>query len=44
MRKVVVQGTGETLRHAHLITDQAAAVFHELCEGAHGGTLGLKWR
>ena len=42
VRKVVFQGTRETIRDAHFVPDQAAAMFNELFEGAHGGTLGLK--
>jgi hypothetical protein len=42
VRKVVFQGTRETIREAHVVTDQTAAMFHELFEGAHGGTLGLQ--
>jgi hypothetical protein len=42
MREVVFQGTGKAIREAHVVLDQAAAMFHELFEGAHGRTLGLK--
>jgi len=44
MRKVVFQGTGQAIREAHVVSDQAAAIFHEWCRGAHGRTLGLKGR
>jgi len=44
LRKVVFQGTGQAIREAHVVADQAAAMFHALCEGAHGRTLGLKRR
>jgi hypothetical protein len=42
VRQVVFQGTRETIREAHVVTDPTAAMFHELFAGAHGGTLGLK--
>jgi hypothetical protein len=41
-RNVVFQGTGEAIRAAHFVSDQAAAMFDEVFEGAHGRTLGLK--
>ena len=44
VRNVVFQATRETMRDAHVVTDQAAAMFHEWCEGTPGGTLGLKGR
>jgi hypothetical protein len=42
MRKVVFQDTGEAIREAHVVSDHAAAMCHELFEGAHGRMLGLK--
>jgi hypothetical protein len=41
-RTGVFQGTGEAIGEAHVVSDQAAAMFDALCEGAHGRTLGLK--
>ena len=42
MWKGVFEGTGESIREAHCVTDEAAARGHEWCAGAHGGTLGLQ--
>jgi hypothetical protein len=42
MRTVVCQGTGQAMRDAHVVSEQAAAMFHALFEGAPGRTLGLK--
>jgi hypothetical protein len=42
MRNGVFQGTEKTIRDAHVVSDQAAAMFPELFEGTQNRTLGLK--
>ena len=42
LREVVFEGTGEAVGEPHFVADQAAAVFDELREGAHGGALGVE--
>jgi hypothetical protein len=43
LRKVGFQGTGEPICDAHFVAHETAAMFDELCEGTHRGTLGLEW-
>ena len=40
--EVVLQGTGKASREAHVVADQAAAMFDKLFEGTHRGALGLE--
>jgi hypothetical protein len=40
MREVVLQGPGEAMGEAHVVADEAAAMFDELRPGTHRGTLG----
>lgn len=42
VREVVFQGTGETVGDAHLVADQAAAVFDAWLEGTHLGAWGVE--
>ena len=42
--KRVFEGTGQAMRPTDVVTDQATAVCDELCEGTHGGALGLQGR
>jgi hypothetical protein len=44
MRQVVLQGPGETMRGAHVVAHEAAALCDAWCEGTHGGALGLQGR
>jgi hypothetical protein len=44
MRTVVFQGTGETIRGAHVVTNEAAAMFDAWFEDTHRGALGLQGR
>ncbi len=44
MRKVVFQGAAETVRDAHFVAHEAAAMFDELFEGAHRRALGFQRR
>jgi hypothetical protein len=44
MRTVVLQGTGETSRGAHVVAHEAAAMFDAWFEGTHRGALGLQGR
>ena len=40
MWEIVLERTGEAIGDAYFVSDQAAAMLHELCEGAQGRTLG----
>ena len=42
LREIVLEGTGQAVGDPHCVADHAAAVFDELCEGAHGGALRLE--
>jgi hypothetical protein len=42
VREVVLQGTGQAIREAHVVADQTAAMVAKLFEGTHGGALGLE--
>ena len=42
MRKIVFQGTRETIGDPHSIVDHTAAVFDELFQGAHRGALRIE--
>ena len=42
VRERVLEGTGQAVGDPHCVTDHAATVFDELCEGAHGGALRLE--
>jgi hypothetical protein len=42
VRAVVLQGTGEAIGDAHFFTDEAAAMFDDLLEGAHLGALAVE--
>lgn len=44
MRKVVVQGTAETVREAYFVAHEAAAMVDEWFEGAYRGALGRQRR
>jgi len=43
MRKIVFQGTREAMGDPPCVADHTAAVFDELCQGAHRGALRMEW-
>jgi hypothetical protein len=42
VRKIIFQGTRETIGDPHAVVDHTAAVFDALCQGAHRGALWLE--
>jgi hypothetical protein len=43
VRKIVFQGTREAIGEPHFVADHTAAVFDELCQGAHRRALRMEW-
>jgi hypothetical protein len=41
--EVVFERTGQAIRQPDVVADQATAVCHELCQGAHAGALRGEW-